>query len=395
MKIGLDLRCLPEDGSEGAGIAHAARELCGRLTSYKKHEWVAYTTENASWGKCVVKRLASSKGSALRRAIRQTPCDVLFVPSGAVALNLGVRAVPWVHDLMIFDHPEWFPQSWLKRLVTTRLFLRGIKQAPVVFSVSEYTRQAIIKHTGLAEGKIWVTGEGGDSELMQMADEQLMAHKKAAQEYAVGMLKISRPYILCLGTVEPRKNIAMLIRAWRASQMAYDLVVAGRDGWRFDDVDQEILKLKNEKIEGLHRFKRVSEYDKRQLILGAKAVCVPSLDEGFGLVALEAMQAGTLVMAGDIPTHRLILGDVGQLINSHDESAWIKAVRNLPPCQPNKVFNSVGLGNMMHALGYPMGSQSEELDVFALRKQARIWTWDKTADTVMQGMEKIIYNQKD
>lgn len=389
MKIGLDLRCLPDDGSEGAGIAHAARELCGRLAGYKKHEWVAYATENARWGKCVVKRLASSNGSALRRAVRQTPCDLLFVPSGAVALNLGVKAVPWVHDLIIFEHPEWFPQNWLKRQFTTRLFLRGIRRAPLIFSVSEYTCQAIIKYAGLSKDKMVVTGEGGDSELMSMADDQLMTHKKAAQEYAFNMLKIRRPYILCLGTVEPRKNIALLIRAWYASRVAYDLVIAGRDGWGFNEVDREISNLKTQKIDGLHRLRQVSEYDKRQLLLGAKAVCVPSLDEGFGLVALEAMQAGTRVIASDIPTHKVVVGDVGQLIDPHDEQAWIKVLHDLPGDQQGKIFNSVGLGNMVRGLGGKFGRQPEEDTAPSLREQARQWTWDKVADRVMCGLEAI------
>lgn len=389
MKIGLDLRCLPDDGSGGAGIAHAARELCGRLTDCKKHEWVAYATENARWSKCVVKRLASSRGSALRRAVRQTPCDLLLVPSGAVALNLGVKAVPWVHDLIIFEHPEWFPQNWFKRQLTTRLFLRGIKRAPLVFSVSEYTRQSIIKHAGLSKDKIMVTGEGGDTELMSIADQQLMTHKKAAQEYAVNMLKISRPYILCLGTVEPRKNIAMLIRAWHTSRVAYDLVIAGRDGWGFNEVDREISNLKTQKTVSLHRLRQVSEYDKRQLLLGAKAVCAPSLDEGFGLVALEAMQAGTLVMVGDIPTHVAVVGDAGQRIDPHDEQAWSKALHDLPGGQPGKIFNSVGLGNMVRGLGGRLGRQPEEDVMRFLREKARQWTWEKTADKVLSGLETI------
>ncbi len=389
MKIGLDLRCLPEDGSEGAGVAHAARELGSRLTSYKKYDWVAYAADNARWGGCVVKRLASSKGSALRRALRQTPCDVLWVPSGAVALNLGVRAVPWVHDLIIFDHPEWFPQNWLKRSLTTSLFLRGIKRAPLIFCVSEYTRQAVIRHARVPADKLVVTGEGGDTELMRIPDEQLGDYKKTAQEYASGMLKIDRPYVLCLGTVEPRKNIAALIRAWRAGGMDLDLVVAGRDGWRFEDVEREILKIKDANIAGLHRLKRVSEHDKRQLILGAKAVCVPSWDEGFGLVALEAMQAGTRIMASDIPAHRAVVGEAGQLIDPGDEPAWAGTLSRLSTIKSSAVFGSAGLGNMMLALGYRINGRSEEVERLALREQARLWDWDKAADMVMRGLEKI------
>ena len=146
MKLGLDLRCLPTDGSEGAGVAHAARSLCSRLCERKDIEWLAFVPKGTKWEASKKINLENTDGASLRRALAFSPCDLLFVPSGAIARGLNIPAVPWVHDLIIFEHPEWFPQSWFKRQMTTRLFLRGIKSAPIVFCVSEYTKKAIIKY---------------------------------------------------------------------------------------------------------------------------------------------------------------------------------------------------------------------------------------------------------
>lgn len=161
MKIGLDLRCLPSDGSDGAGIAHAARALCSQLIKDKTIDWIAYAVKGSIWYQSPKYELANGQSKTLRKALKENPCDILFVPSGAVSLGLGIPAIPWAHDLIIFDHPEWFPESWLHRQLTTRLFLRGIRRAPLVFAVSEYTKQAIIRQARISSDKVTVTYEGG------------------------------------------------------------------------------------------------------------------------------------------------------------------------------------------------------------------------------------------
>lgn len=319
MVVGIDLRCLPIDGSEGAGVAHAARALCSRLVEDRTIEWIAYVPKGASfpvistgtkWSGEIVE-LVDASSKALRRAIKSNPCDVLFVPSGAVSLGINVPAVPWVHDLIIFDHPEWFNQKWLQRMLTTKLFLRGIRRAPFVFAVSEYTKKAIIKHAKISAGKVMITYEGGDENL---------SDPNSAKKYCQNKFGIQRPFVLALGTIEPRKNLAMLIRAWKASSL--DLVIAGQDGWKMQDVEKEILKLNQEQKTRFHRLPEITDEDKRQLLAAAEIVAVPSLDEGFGLVALEALQAGTDVIASNRGALPEVVGNAGILLDPLDEKAW-------------------------------------------------------------------------
>ncbi|MDD5726220.1 MAG: glycosyltransferase family 1 protein [Patescibacteria group bacterium] len=359
MKVGLDLRCLPSDGSEGAGVAHAARALCSQLIKEKPINWQAFVVKGSAWQASPKYELADGQSKTLKKALGENPCDILFVPSGAVSYGLDIPAIPWVHDLIIFDHPEWFPESWLHRQLTTHLFLRGIKQAPIVFAVSEYTKQAIIRHARVTQEKVMVTHEGGDGQLT-INNEQLTI-KKSASEYCRGKWGIEGQFILALGTVEPRKNLAMLIRAWKKSGGALDLVIAGRNGWKFEDVTREIKSLTSDEASRFHRIEDFNDDDKRQLLLAASIVAVPSLDEGFGLVALEALQAGTDVVASNRGALPEIVGQAGILLDPEDEKAWAEALNRISKLESR--------------------SSSTE--------QAQKFNWEKTAGVVLEGLKKL------
>ena len=186
-RIGIDLRCLPADGQPGAGVAHAARELSRALvTSLAPNiEWVVYLPHGALWDIEVgdatrMIRLSDGRGASLRRAYQETPCDILFVPSGAVAPGLRVRAIPWVHDVAIFDHPEWFSEGLIRRVLTTRLFRRGVTYAPRVLAVSQDTKDSLVSLFGCDPSIIDVTHEGGDSVLATLHGENLRKAKARA-----------------------------------------------------------------------------------------------------------------------------------------------------------------------------------------------------------------------
>ena len=451
MRIGLDLRCLPTDGSEGSGVAHAARALCSRLILDKTVDWIVYLPSGSHFlplnkgeleGVSFV-QLPNRSSSSLRAALRQSPCDVLFVPSGAVSLGLNCPVVPWIHDLTILDHPEWFPESWFRRQFTTRLVLRGIKRAPVVFAVSEHTKQSIVRHAKIEANRVIVTGEGGDEALRLITNDELSAcaqgyggpaiaypcseggriTRDRATEGIRNKFKINGPFVLALGTVEPRKNLAMLIRAWskvppaapdRSSQRRRDkggrgveLVVAGRDGWKNIDVKEVISFLSPESKRRFHRIENVTDEDRRNLLLAASVVAVPSLDEGFGLVALEAMQAGTPVIASNRGALPEVIGDAGLLLDPTDEGAWTKEIGRISNFEYRmsnerpKIFNSVGLAAAVNAL---KGKSSTATSVSVIPVQAGIqkekqkensrflsykFSWENTAKTVLDALKRL------
>jgi len=366
--IGLDLRCLPIDGSEGSGVAHAVRELCSALTKREDFFWIAYVPKGAIWSSGEMIELKDDGGYDLRKALKYKPCDLLFVPHGAVAPFIDIQCVPWVHDLIIFEHPEWFPQSWFKRVLTTRLFLNGIQRAPLVFAVSEYTKTKILKIAKLDNNKIIVTGEGGDSELASLNNEQLTIKKNEAKDFCKTFFGLNGSFVLCLSTVEPRKNIGMLIRAWKKARSEHnlplDLVIAGRDGWNCKDVMKEINNLNPVDSQMFHRLSNVTDFQRRQLLLAAQLVVLPSLDEGFGLTALEAMQAGSPIAVSNAGALVEVVGEAGMVLDPKDESAWASVM-------------------MMCAHDERTCQVRARMGINQIIK----YTWEKAADKVIEGFK--------
>lgn len=328
MVLGIDLRCLPADGSEGAGIAHAARELTRALLLSVPKEWTI---------RCYLPRgsrmntdtdtdtviLSGSRRHDLIKGLNKSPCDILFVPSGAVALNLPVPAIPWVHDLDIYKHPEWFGESWFTRIRTTWMFKKGLIKAPMIFAVSEYTGKEIGDlRPEIRRERIFVTGEGGDETFLKITDEDRIKAKERLVDEG-----ITDQFILMLGTVEPRKNIPFALSVLRRTthEQRRTLIIAGRDGWKTGPINLEIEHAS--KDHSIIRLKDVSDELRRDLLISASIVFLPSLSEGFGLVALEAIQAGIPVIASDRGALPEIVGDTA--ISLENPNAWKLAITRL------------------------------------------------------------------
>lgn len=269
-RLGIDLRHVPVHGT-GAGVSHASVELAEALQREAGSE--------------IQIELLQKPGSFLtvRTFIREKRIGCLLVPSGAVPPCIPIPCFPWVHDVEIFDHPEWFDQSFIKRFITTRLFLSGIKRAPHVFAVSEDTKRKLIQLTGISEQKVTVTYQG---------------IKPISQGQKKG-------YALILGSVNPRKNIPFIQELWPDVQKQVpraELIVAGQPYMTFDDRTRD------------------------ELVRNASVLLLPSLHEGFGRTALEAMSAGVPVIAsrrGAIPE---VVGDAGLLLEPMDRLGWIKGI---------------------------------------------------------------------
>lgn len=361
MILGIDLRCLPTDGSEGAGIAHAARAITRALLESIPSGWSVrlYLPKGAIFHPAyrlppTVFRvtLTGPRRRDLMKGILESPCDLLFVPSGAVALGLPVPAIPWVHDVDIYSHPEWFGESWFTRIRTTWMFRRGLIKAPMIFSVSEYTRRGMPLACPTIEDRIIVTGEGGDESLFNVTDEDRVEAKKRLLSFG-----IKEKYILMLGTVEPRKNIPFALSVFPAPcdlRPAPCLVVAGKDGWKVDPINQALEKVSKEL--NVIRIKNVSDELRRDLLVSASLVLVPSLSEGFGLVALEGIQAGVPVIASDRGALTEIVGDTA--IALEDQEAWNLAITRL---MEDDVFRSDWMNRQRVFASWYSWKQSAEI----------------------------------
>lgn len=341
MIIGIDLRCLPADGSSGAGVAHAAHEMARALISSVSPDvgWVLYLPRGAAFDAADAPNyrrvlLADVSGASFRKALHDAPCDIALILSGSVPPKMPVPAIPWVHDVKIFEHPEWFGQSYLRRMVTTKLFRLGIARAPRILAISQDTKDELVRLFGLDPSTIDVTYEGGDTFLSELHGPTLHEAKQRAK-LRLADRGVTNQFILALGTVQPRKNLPMLISAWQElvplMDHPVDLVIAGTDGWKLHHFARALREVtfKAEGPSRLHRINAVSDDDRRDLLLAADVVAVPSLHEGFGLVALEAMEAETAVIASDAGALPEVLQDAGLLLPPTDRAAWVKALKGV------------------------------------------------------------------
>lgn len=269
-RIGIDLRHVPWDGP-GAGVTHASVELAEAITRQAGDRFeISILKESGGFSKA-------------RTFIKKNEIDCLIVPSGAVPPFMPVPCFPWVHDVEIFEHPEWFAQSWLQRQITTRLFLNGVKNAPHIFSISEDTKRRLIALTGISEDDITVTYQG-------------------IKPISPGEKK---PYALILGSINPRKNIPFIQSLWPDVEQAVPnakLVIAGLPLMTFDDRERD------------------------ELIRHATVLLLPSLHEGFGRTALEAMSAGVPVIASNRGAIPEVVGKAGLLLDPIDRLGWTRGI---------------------------------------------------------------------
>jgi glycosyltransferase involved in cell wall biosynthesis len=158
-------------------------------------------------------------------------------------------------------------------------------------------------------------------------------------------------YLLAVGTREPRKNLAALVAAHRAAgaRRVLPLVLVGPPGW-----GPEVTA-----AHGLHVLPYLPATELRGLVAGATALVFPTRYEGFGLPALEAMAAGTPVLANDIPVLREVLGDCGRFVDADDRDALVAALE------------AAG------AEGDPPSARH------ARRARAATFTWTRCADTTV------------
>jgi glycosyltransferase involved in cell wall biosynthesis len=209
------------------------------------------------------------------------------------------------------------------------------RHADHIVTVSEFSRQDIIRFTGIEEQRITNTYQA----------VQLPAHLLAREESEVvrdleALFGLDyRGYFLFVGALEPKKNLSRLIDAYSASGVDGPLIVAGGLGWMYESDLEKIgseqfltYELDGNRIRPRRRVRRLAYLPLDHLVLllrGAKALLFPSLYEGFGLPVLEAMTVGTPVMTSNVSSLPEIAGDAALLIDPYDVDAMAEAIRRL------------------------------------------------------------------
>ncbi len=245
---------------------------------------------------------------------------VLFPNPSMVRLRSTTKLVLVVHDLSPVLMPEmysWKDQIWHKMINIPAL----CKRADKILAVSEYTKQSLIKEFGISPDKISVGLLGID-------------HHRYNHNLSVsGMRHVRNKYnlpgefILFLGTLEPRKNLSRLIKAFESLQSDQTLVIAGKLGWKYSEVMKMIHT--SPKRKQIQYIGYINEEDKPALIKLARVFAWPSLYEGFGLPVLEAMAVGTPVLTSNVTSLPEVVGDSAMIVNPYNVSEIANGLRIL------------------------------------------------------------------
>lgn len=265
------------------------------------------------------------------------PADLFHSPATYVPPQRRGLAVTTVHDLYFMHAPETCES--LGGLYLRATLPRRVKDLAHVIAVSNSTRDDLVELLGVSPERITVVYEGVDNHFRRIDDRE---------QRVVVRTRYNLPerYCLCVGTIEPRKNIERLIEAYsmvrgeRADAPA--LVIVGGRGKDADRVDRAVASF------GLQRhvvFPGYIDIDDLPVVYSAADLFVfPSLYEGFGLPALEAMACGVLVVAADTSSLRELVADRGILVDPKRPSQIAGGIlRGLSDAQARKEFVRRGL----------------------------------------------------
>ncbi len=249
---------------------------------------------------------------ALALELRRRPVDVLHVQYTAPPF-CPVPVVTTIHDLAFEHLPETFTRRGKAQLrLTVR---RTARQAAQILTVSEFSRQDIIKTYRLPPERITVTHNGCEAQFTPQPSSDREA-EMIKQKFG-----IARDYLLAVGSVQPRKNLLRLLRAYvllREQQPSFQLqlVIVGRQLWLYKEVLREI-KQQNFAMDVIVTG-YASDEDLPALYRSAVALVYPSLFEGFGLLPLEAMACGTPVITSNCSSLPEVVGKAALLVNPYE-----------------------------------------------------------------------------
>lgn len=358
LRIGVDTHAI---GERKTGNERVFANLVPELIARSKHDFVLFFTDGASakaWpaGDRTKIRLIRPSNRLVRYPLllpalaRREQLDVLLVQYTA-SKRIPCPVVPYVHDVSFAAQPRFFgllERMWLQKEVPSTM-----KRAASVITVSEFSRREISRIYPFTAGKIVVAPD---------APDPIFAGKESR------VSPQEPPYFLAVGDLRPRKNMAVVIRGFRMlvnlhPEIRERLLLVGQNG-----PDGRRLHRDAADLEAAGRLAFLGYVSDEQLVglqQHATALVYPSLYEGFGLPVVEAMATGTPALVSDIPVMSEVAGEAAVRLPPTEPRAWTEALRMVAIDPAHRA-----------AL------------VEAGLKRAASFSWARSADLVLQALEK-------
>lgn len=284
--------------------------------------------------------------------------DVLFLPNlNQFNIQKGKKLAITVHDLSPIITPQFYD---IKRRVWHKFldYKKSFQSADILFATSEYTKKDLVGIFNIKPEKIVVARPAVDLKVFnpEISESEL---REARNIYG-----LPGKYILFLNTIEPRKNLSGLIKAFEKIHNDSYLVIAGRLGWKYGN-DFRLIN-KSKKSAKIKYIGYVQEVHKPALIKQAAALAYPSFYEGFGFQPLEAMAIGTPVAASFVTSLPELVADAGLLGNPYNTDEMAMALDAL-------LDNENLCNNLIHK---------------GLNR-AKETSWNKAAEIILNGLNSL------
>lgn len=268
------------------------------------------------------------------------------------------KVVNTVHDLVYYYYPETMEKRNYRRLKNH--LQDSVKRSDIILTVSNAVKREIVQELDVLPDQVRVVHNGVDYDRFSKEIPSCEIERFKAENH------LPKHYFLYLGTLEPRKNVPLIIKAFAMGKDKMDgckLVIAGHKGWEFTEIFELVKQYKLEKDIVFPGY--VSDIPK--IMKGAEGFVFPSLYEGFGMPPLEAMAAGVPVITSDIPSLSEVVGDAAIKIGVQEAEALSEAMLTL--------LTDSALRQQLIIKGW---------------ERAKSFTWEQSADMIYQIYRELI-----
>ena len=375
MRIGIDGLPLAELRT---GIGHYTFELANAMARVAANDEFELLTpvslmalaENDQWELPANLRVVQTKVNSpwwtvgLPLHIHRAPLSIFHGTNYEIPLWNRCPTVVTIHDLSVILHAEAHPHKRVRRARRRLPFMA--RAATMIITASDCVKREISEHLNIRPEKIAVTRYAARRSFRPLPFSQT---QKTRQR-----LRIEEHFILFVGTIEPRKNLITLVRAFaeimRKTQLRPQLVIVGRSGWLMEET---FACIRDSGISDRLRFTGYISEEELCALYSSCITCVyPSLYEGFGLPPLEAMACGAPVIASNVASIRETVGGAASLIAPLDVQSLAQTIAEL--CGNENKRRSLSVAGLQRASEFSWErTASLTLEVYdeALRRKVR------------------------